>query len=1296
MQQPSASIELPQFTSIAAVALDIARRCASWRAPGTGEDIVAYFSHTPRHTGDEHSLRATLIREQILPVFRYAPSEIEYESQERYDLSLWVQSDQSRQSGRDRRRIAIVETKSSSIQDLASTKKGRETPVEQLERYLTQAGLYLGVLTNGDEWHLFDFAVGREPLASFSLVALTQLLRDAPNVDIAEQRLAEQPHLQQALVVTFYYLNAQRWQQTDIFREHIANPAYHRIASLQQLAHVETLVSQIKLVLGSLRETIRAQFALLQERYDDYQQQCQYYSLKDNRRYADMLSAAIERVVQSSAALQFVAESDLHSAYRTLLAALTEQFLEDGDIATFRSEYLRQAKELMANYSISQPTLMGETTKPTIKLRPPTDGLGELEELLQIHYAYLQSLAEEFALSKQAIESYATWQTGVHDIFSNPVSEFCLQTAYIAFVRLFFVRVCEDYDLIPRRISDGPFTRFEQYRAELLSGIKDTYIRLLEETYQRARTVYHNFFGHHELYDWFALDEYTVLALFDLLNRFDFQGISADVLGRVYNEGYIETKARSERGQFYTPPQVVDYMLDSIGIPARDEADDIRARAFLEKSVGDLSCGSGTFLVTAAARKNAILQRLLAKGEVDADYALQILTETFLGFDLNPFACYLAEINLLIQCLPFLLDKQGRLCRSIHRFHIYSTDTLEPTRAEQTSAYIFGEATNRLVLFPPSTHRHVLSEDERNIISIKHARGIPADFTEFHSGEQGLDYLLGNPPYVSAGESDENSRYRKAVWEYGMYHLLHQRWDLFVPFFERNLQFLRPETGRLGLIVSNGIETEGYAERLREHLSNQYRLLQIDFFPNLRLFQDAAVENTIVLVENRLPDEEHTVTRRRHRQTNCRRYEELPPAPQVASNGQIFRWRYDALLDKSIAQGSIPLCAIVYVGTGMEAQSKEDFDPIINGKRQKRFTLDDVFLPPTDKKNPPAEFTDTGVLGDDVDSYYLRRTRYVAYEKFRPQMRRPRHKLLFQTPEKLLLGETSGGYYDRAGLFANHSVQVVVSWKALEESGAIEEKGIKTVLRESRQIADMTNGVAAIAELFDLRYLLGIINSRFMRQYLASNRLEGTREGRIYPDVWKRLPIKAASQEKQLAIAAKVDEIQAQYRQLAALPTPAILAASPAIRYRDVQGYLAQGILRYTGDIQSAIGDKPTLRDDRLLLRRQPLTYLESSDAALLRYLELYLTQLNPVLQGWTWAEARRRIQVPATLQGVQAFMASIDALAVQEAQIRATIESIAAEIEDLVAAAYYAPSDEQMMEVIRAKVGNLHNGNLF
>ena len=173
-------------------------------------------------------------------------------------------------------------------------------------------------------------------------------------------------------------------------------------------------------------------------------------------------------------------------------------------------------------------------------------------------------------------------------------------------------------------------------------------------------------------------------------------------------------------------------------------------------------------------------------------------------------------------------------------------------------------------------------------------------------------------------------------------------------------------------------------------------------------------------------------------------------------------------------------------------------------------------------------------------------------------------------------------YYNRSGLFANHSVQVVVSWKALEQAGALEEKGIKTVLRESRQLAGLPNDLATVAELFDLRYLLGIINSRFIRRYIAANMLEGTREGRIYPDVWKRLPIKVAAPERQQHIAQLVDAIQTRHEQLAALATPETLVGDPAIRYRDVQGYLAQGVLRFTGDVQTTIGEKPGIRDGRL------------------------------------------------------------------------------------------------------------------
>ena len=697
-----------------------------------------------------------------------------------------------------------------------------------------------------------------------------------------------------------------------------------------------------------------------------------------------------------------------------------------------------------------------------------------------------------------------------------------MKVNYIYFARIFSVRVCEDYGLIsPCLSSDDICAMGAQAGSELLARINNSYFRLIKEMYPGAGLELGNPLFWDKLDDGDAPDEHTILALYTLLRRYNLRGLSVDVLGRVYSEGYIENWDRSEKGQFYTPSRVVEYMLDSLGMPASSDDDYKNCYVFLEKTVGDLSCGSGSFLVAAAARKRAILQRLVAAREISPEQAVRALTDTLLGFDLNAFACYLAEMNLLMQCLPFLSDEQGRLCRSVERFRIYCADILESTINERASMV-----------------------EQMGGASPAPTRSGTADSSRFVAEpQQGIDYLVGNPPYVSAGESSNNLVYRGKIASSGIYRLLYQRWDMFVPFFERNLQFLRVGTGRLGLIVSNGIETEGYAARLRQALSSQYRLLQIDFFPGLRLFPGAAVENTIVLVENRPPDEGHEVIRRKHMQADCKHFEMLPPVPQLRSNDRVFRWRYDPNLDKSLAEGTVLLCAIAYIGTGIEAQSNEDFDPVIEGKRQKRFTLDDVFLEPPTGTTRPGEYTDDGVLGDDVGSYYVRCRRYVAYEKFRLQMRGPRHVALFRTAEKLLLGETSGGYYDRDRLFANHSVQVVVSWKALEQAGAIVERGIQRVYRKSHQISGIKDDLASIGELFDLRYLLAIINSRFMREYITSNMHEGTRKGRIYPDVWKRLPIKVAPVERQLQIARLVDAVQDEYKQVGSFATPSPLHA---------------------------------------------------------------------------------------------------------------------------------------------------------
>ncbi len=170
-------------------------------------------------------------------------------------------------------------------------------------------------------------------------------------------------------------------------------------------------------------------------------------------------------------------DGQLRSGIIKLLLELTEQYFINGDISAFESEYLQKAGELLNEHQFGQSSLVEHKMTHIVRLQPPTEGLNALKALLQTHRVYFQSLNENYALSKKTVEAFNTWKVSVRGVFDNPYDEFCLQTAYMHFVRLFFVRVCEDYDLIPRRISDGTFARYEHYRTELLSGIKDTYLR---------------------------------------------------------------------------------------------------------------------------------------------------------------------------------------------------------------------------------------------------------------------------------------------------------------------------------------------------------------------------------------------------------------------------------------------------------------------------------------------------------------------------------------------------------------------------------------------------------------------------------------------------------------------------------------------------------------------------------------------------------------------------------------------------------------------------------------------------
>ncbi len=122
---------------------------------------------------------------------------------------------------------------------------------------------------------------------------------------------------------------------------------------------------------------------------------------------------------------------------------------------------------------------------------------------------------------------------------------------------------------------------------------------------------------------------------------------------------------------------MVKYILDQVGF-TRDEK--IEGKKLL-----DPACGSGTFLVEAT---NRLIERYLKKygrkirvNSLSSDEnkaILENIIDSIYGFDINPFACHIAEINLLFHTID-LYDNVKKKFRdyTLRRFNIYNTDSLK-------------------------------------------------------------------------------------------------------------------------------------------------------------------------------------------------------------------------------------------------------------------------------------------------------------------------------------------------------------------------------------------------------------------------------------------------------------------------------------------------------------------------------------------------------------------------------------------------------------------------------------------
>jgi len=545
-----------------------------------------------------------------------------------------------------------------------------------------------------------------------------------------------------------------------------------RAKSLADEASLRTFINESRDVLDKLSTAIQARLSNvsleLEEAIDDYAS-CQ-------RKYLSILSSLFDRL-KGGEGVNLAEVSNLESALQAFAYRLI-----DVDIA-----YIERAKPAMS--AATMPLWNGAVQD----IKAVVSGLRERElarnESRRIRSAYLVWL-ERYKF----IEGEERGDESV--IESRRQQAFAEQVSYVFFARLLLVRVLEDKGIMARIVSDGGFKNWYSFLRS--SSLEDRVHEIRGESflplvYNRVVSFYRHFFQQ-PVFDWFMPDDYLLALALYRLNMYNFKDVTNDLLGFTY-EAFIDRVARNQKGHFLTPPSIVEFMLDRIGY---------NTPASIGESVLDPACGSGSFLVHAARR----LRQQLHASIPDSDptrrarlFIEQVKTK-MVGLEVNPFSCYLAELNLFIQVLDdlALLWKNGER-PDIDRFAIYNTNSLEMppnvlNSGHNTFATVFTDEATAL--------------DEAAVVKSK-----PGSFS----------YVISNPPYVNRGIILGT----KSYGEYPFYREVVKGDENFYLLFLRLAAYYVAQGGSICFICPLNLLGDESTTRARE-LFNKWRMQSMTRF----------------------------------------------------------------------------------------------------------------------------------------------------------------------------------------------------------------------------------------------------------------------------------------------------------------------------------------------------------------------------------------------------------------------------------------------------------------------------------
>jgi hypothetical protein len=372
------------------------------------------------------------------------------------------------------------------------------------------------------------------------------------------------------------------------------------------------------------------------------------------------------------------------------------------------------------------------------------------------------------------------------------------------------------------------------------------------------------------------------LDIFVFIKKYNFAEVRNEIFGYIY-ENYLKALYEDQKkGQYFTDPAVVNFMLEEIGYTPET----IKGRIGSDEntiSLIDPACGSGTFLYSAV---DNLIRTIGPDSEQSAKRVEELVNKNIFGLDIAEFPLYLAEMNILMRMLPLIInekynnpvEKKIKVFKTRDSIAEFMDTALRNTindidiAAQKSKGQNFFAFTEELDLGYSSYVRNESDLKEMKD-SLENQPRCP---------RRRFDFVIANPPYVGYNESSKqgvlifNLMKKHEVQLNNIYgvnlHSIPSRRKKYAPkpnlyafFLALGLALLK-DNAKLCYIIPQTVLTAGDLDVIRYHLSKFTTIDKIITFSGkmfigrgLKQDRPVATSSLIFVVRRYQPDKLHYV-----------------------------------------------------------------------------------------------------------------------------------------------------------------------------------------------------------------------------------------------------------------------------------------------------------------------------------------------------------------------------------------------------------------------------------------------------